>query len=144
MHAEGAFPEVVDAHEVVYRYIKSIGKGILKVMSKMGISTYQSYCGAQIFDAIGLPPIFVHRFFFGTVDARSKASALPRSPTRRCGGTPPPSATIRCSATPSMSAANMPTGCAARTISGRPRRSPCCSTPSAARASRPTGNMRRR
>ena len=66
MHAEGAFPEVVDADEVVYRYIKSIGKGVLKVMSKMGISTYQSYCGAQIFDAIGLSTDFVHRFFFGT------------------------------------------------------------------------------
>jgi glutamate synthase (NADPH/NADH) large chain len=36
------------------RYIKAIGKGMLKVMSKMGISTYQSYCGAQIFDAVGL------------------------------------------------------------------------------------------
>ena len=38
----------------VKRYIKAIGKGMLKVMSKMGISTYQSYCGAQIFDAVGL------------------------------------------------------------------------------------------
>ena len=54
MHKRGEFPEEVDADEVVYRYIKSIGKGILKVMSKMGISTYQSYCGAQIFDAVGL------------------------------------------------------------------------------------------
>ena len=35
-------------------YIKAIGKGLFKVMSKMGISTYQSYCGAQIFDAVGL------------------------------------------------------------------------------------------
>jgi glutamate synthase (NADPH/NADH) large chain len=66
MHAEGAFPEVVEADEVVYRYIKSIGKGVLKVMSKMGISTYQSYCGAQIFDSVGLSSGFVHRFFFGT------------------------------------------------------------------------------
>ena len=40
--------------EAVKRYIKAIDKGILKVMSKMGISTYQSYCGAQIFDAVGL------------------------------------------------------------------------------------------
>jgi glutamate synthase (NADPH/NADH) large chain len=66
MHAQGAFPDVVDASEVVHRYIKSVGKGILKVMSKMGISTYQSYCGAQIFDAVGLSTDFVHRFFFGT------------------------------------------------------------------------------
>ncbi len=60
------FPENVDEHEIVYRYIKSIGKGLLKVMSKMGISTYQSYCGAQIFDAIGLSSKFVKQYFFGT------------------------------------------------------------------------------
>ncbi|PRX09035.1 UNVERIFIED_ORG: glutamate synthase (NADH) large subunit [Martelella mediterranea] len=66
MHAKGLFPEEVDAGEVIYRYIKAIGKGMLKVMSKMGISTYQSYCGAQIFDAIGLSSEFVERFFFGT------------------------------------------------------------------------------
>ena len=45
--------------EIVKRYIKSIDKGMLKVMSKMGISTYQSYCGAQIFDAVGLQSDFV-------------------------------------------------------------------------------------
>ena len=66
MHAELDFPEEVDANEVVRRYIKSIDKGILKVMSKMGISTYQSYCGAQIFDAVGLSSEFVEKFFFGT------------------------------------------------------------------------------
>ncbi|GGA98570.1 glutamate synthase [Brucella endophytica] len=66
MHRRGEFPKEVDAHEVVYRYIKSIGKGILKVMSKMGISTYQSYCGAQIFDAVGLKTEFVDKFFTGT------------------------------------------------------------------------------
>ena len=47
-------------------YVKAIGKGILKVMSKMGISTYQSYCGAQIFDAVGLSTEFVDRYFTGT------------------------------------------------------------------------------
>ena len=66
LHAEGEFPAEVDANEVVNRYIKSVGKGLLKVMSKMGISTYQSYCGAQIFDAVGLSTDFVQRFFFGT------------------------------------------------------------------------------
>ncbi|MBK1624517.1 glutamate synthase large subunit [Afifella marina] len=66
MHERGDFPDVVDAREVVERFIKSVGKGILKVMSKMGISTYQSYCGAQIFDAVGLSSAFVDRFFFGT------------------------------------------------------------------------------
>ncbi len=47
-------------------YVKAVGKGILKVMSKMGISTYQSYCGAQIFDAIGLSSAVVDRYFTGT------------------------------------------------------------------------------
>ncbi|QRM56669.1 glutamate synthase large subunit [Sinorhizobium sp. BG8] len=66
MHKRGEFPKEVDAEEVVYRYIKAVGKGILKVMSKMGISTYQSYCGAQIFDAIGLSSKLVDAYFFGT------------------------------------------------------------------------------
>ena len=49
------------------RYIKAIGKGLKKVMSKMGISTFQSYCGAQIFDAVGLNQAFIDRYFTGTV-----------------------------------------------------------------------------
>jgi glutamate synthase (NADPH/NADH) large chain len=59
-------PQKLDDKELVKRYIKSIDKGLLKVMSKMGISTYQSYCGAQIFDAIGLKSEFVARYFTGT------------------------------------------------------------------------------
>ena len=58
--------EKVSAHEAVKRYIKAVDKGILKVMSKMGISTYQSYCGAQIFDAIGLSTAFIKKYFTGT------------------------------------------------------------------------------
>jgi len=54
------------AYEVQKNYIKAIGKGILKVMSKMGISTYQSYCGAQIFDAVGLSSALVDKYFTGT------------------------------------------------------------------------------
>ncbi len=52
--------------EVQKNYIKAVGKGILKVMSKMGISTYQSYCGAQIFDAVGLSTEFIAKYFTGT------------------------------------------------------------------------------
>ena len=59
-------PQQVDEKEVVKRYIKAIDKGLLKVMSKMGISTYQSYCGAQIFDAVGLRQEFVDKYFTGT------------------------------------------------------------------------------
>jgi glutamate synthase (NADPH/NADH) large chain len=53
-------------YEVQKNYIKAVGKGIMKVMSKMGISTYQSYCGAQIFDAVGLSSSFVEKYFTGT------------------------------------------------------------------------------
>src|SRR5262245_22025101 len=59
-------PQKLDEKEIIKRYIKSIDKGILKVMSKMGISTYQSYCGAQIFDAVGLRSDFVAEYFTGT------------------------------------------------------------------------------
>src|SRR5947208_1772348 len=59
-------PQKIDGYEAVKRYIKSIDKGLLKVMSKMGISTYQSYCGAQIFDAVGLKADFVSKYFVGT------------------------------------------------------------------------------
>ena len=51
------------------RYIAALGAGLKKVMSKMGISTYQSYCGAQIFDAVGLEAEFVERYFSGTATA---------------------------------------------------------------------------
>ncbi|HUL57281.1 MAG TPA: glutamate synthase large subunit [Usitatibacter sp.] len=62
-------PQKIDEKEIVKRYIKAIGKGLLKVMSKMGISTYQSYCGAQIFEAVGLEEKFVERYFTGTPTA---------------------------------------------------------------------------
>ncbi|MEW8432943.1 MAG: glutamate synthase large subunit [Candidatus Thiodiazotropha sp.] len=52
--------------EAQRRYIKAVGKGLKKVMSKMGISTYQSYCGAQIFDAVGLSSGFIESYFTGT------------------------------------------------------------------------------
>ena len=47
-------------------FIKAIGKGLLKIMSKMGISTYMSYCGAQIFEAVGLNSELVNKYFKGT------------------------------------------------------------------------------
>lgn len=59
-------PNGLDAKEAKKRFIKGINKGLLKVMSKMGISTYQSYCGAQIFEAIGLNANFVSEYFTGT------------------------------------------------------------------------------
>ncbi|MEE4451930.1 glutamate synthase large subunit [Novosphingobium resinovorum] len=56
----------VSAEQAAKNYVYAIGKGIRKVMSKMGISTYQSYCGAQIFDAVGLSTAFVDKYFSGT------------------------------------------------------------------------------
>lgn len=59
-------PEGINEEKAFKQYIKALNKGILKVMSKMGISTYQSYCGAQIFDAIGLSTEFIDEYFTGT------------------------------------------------------------------------------
>ncbi len=59
-------PPDLSAEEAGKRFIKAVSKGLLKVMSKMGISTYQSYCGAQIFEAIGLNSEFIRRYFPGT------------------------------------------------------------------------------
>ncbi|WP_136417816.1 glutamate synthase-related protein [Herbaspirillum sp. ST 5-3] len=52
--------------KAIYNFQKAIGKGLMKVMSKMGISTYMSYCGAQIFEAIGLNKAMVDKYFKGT------------------------------------------------------------------------------
>ncbi len=62
----GSVPGLYDAEVAKGKYVKSITKGLLKVMSKMGISTLQSYHGAQIFEAIGLSPDVVERYFTGT------------------------------------------------------------------------------
>ena len=59
-------PADMSEEKIQKHYTKAIGKGMLKVMSKMGISTFQSYCGAQIFDAIGLSDDFIERYFTGT------------------------------------------------------------------------------
>jgi glutamate synthase (NADPH) large chain len=91
-----AAPETAQAN-----YIKAVGKGILKVMSKMGISTFQSYCGAQIFDAVGLSADFVERYFAGTATSiegaglaeiaeesarRHRAAHMPHAPALDVGG----------------------------------------------------------
>lgn len=59
-------PGALSADDVVYNFQKAIGKGLMKVMSKMGISTYMSYCGAQIFEAIGLNNALINKYFKGT------------------------------------------------------------------------------
>ncbi|HSD37907.1 MAG TPA: glutamate synthase-related protein [Rhodocyclaceae bacterium] len=59
-------PSDIGPDKVVKNYVKAIGKGLQKVMSKMGISTYMSYCGAQIFEAIGLNKELIEKYFRGT------------------------------------------------------------------------------
>ncbi len=56
----------VTHEQAVTGYVKALNKGVLKVMSKMGISTLQSYCGAQIFEAVGLDAAFVEAYFTST------------------------------------------------------------------------------
>ncbi len=114
------FPAEVDGYEAVKRYIKSIDKGLLKVMSKMGISTYQSYCGAQIFDAIGLSKELVDAYFTGTATPIEGVGL--KEIARGDGGAPPARLRRRAglSHRRSTSAANTPSASAARRITGRP------------------------
>ncbi len=59
-------PGDLGPEKAVYNYTKAIGKGLSKIMSKMGVSTYMSYCGAQLFEAIGLNRATVDKYFTGT------------------------------------------------------------------------------
>ncbi|MFI1806340.1 glutamate synthase large subunit [Streptomyces californicus] len=62
----GTFIQDVDAEQAIRNLIYALGKGVLKVMSKMGISTVASYRGAQVFEAVGLDEAFVATYFNGT------------------------------------------------------------------------------
>ena len=64
MHKD--LPGDLSAEKAIYNYVKAIGKGLSKIMSKMGVSTYMSYCGAQLFEAIGLNSKLVEKYFTGT------------------------------------------------------------------------------
>ncbi|MGA4542239.1 glutamate synthase large subunit [Uniformispora flossi] len=63
---EGVFLQDIAAEKAIANLIKALGKGVLKVMSKMGISTVSSYRGAQVFEAIGLSDSVVAEYFTGT------------------------------------------------------------------------------
>jgi glutamate synthase (NADPH/NADH) large chain len=64
LHKE--LPGDLSAEKAIYNYVKAIGKGLSKIMSKMGVSTYMSYCGAQLFEAIGLEKGLIDKYFRGT------------------------------------------------------------------------------
>jgi glutamate synthase (NADPH/NADH) large chain len=87
-------PKKPTAYEAQKNYIKAINKGLMKVMSKMGISTYQSYCGAQIFEAVGLSSDFVNRYFAGTptkvegIGLKEVAEEALRTHADACGSNP--------------------------------------------------------
>ena len=59
-------PGELSADKAIANYVKAIGKGLSKIMSKMGISTYMSYCGAEIFEAVGINKETVDKYFTGT------------------------------------------------------------------------------
>ena len=59
-------PGDLSTEKAIYNYTKAIGKGLSKIMSKMGVSTYMSYCGAQLFEVIGLSRETIAKFFTGT------------------------------------------------------------------------------
>src|SRR4029079_18978988 len=63
---EGRVPGVTDFETAQWNVVKGIANGLLKTISKMGISTIQSYNGAQIFEAVGLAPSLIDRHFTGT------------------------------------------------------------------------------
>ena len=111
-----------DAHK---RYIKAIAKGIMKVMSKMGICTFQSYCGAQIFDAVGPQRRFPRQVFH-----RHRLAGRGRrlEGDRRGDGAPPPPRLWRrahSTATRSIPAARFSTASTASAMSG-PRKPSAC------------------
>ncbi len=87
-------PEDLDREEAEKRIVKAIGKGLMKTISKMGISTIQSYCGAQIFEAVGLDSELIDRYFTGTASRiggiglgelaeEATRAPLPRLPAHR-------------------------------------------------------------
>ncbi len=59
-------PGELSADKAIYNYVKAVGKGLSKIMSKMGVSTYMSYCGAQLFEAIGVNSETINKYFTGT------------------------------------------------------------------------------
>ena len=133
---QGLLPGVT-YDQAVSRYVKSLNKGVLKVMSKMGISTLQSYCGAQIFEAVGLSRELVDKYFTSTSSRiggvglptiseevrqrHAKAFLTAGAWRRRSGGT-------RHRSRDSRAAASISGAATARCTSSTRRRCSACST----------------
>ena len=114
--------DALDADEAARTRVKAIGKGLLKTISKMGISTIQSYCGAQIFEAVGPRARSWSTATSPAPPRGSAASASTCSRSRRSSATraPTPARPRRAAA---RSAASTPGGATASTTCGTPRRS---------------------
>ena len=132
----GRLPDGMTPDEAQQRAVKGIGKGLLKTISKMGISTIPSYCGAQIFEAVGL----VARARRAALHRHRVADRRDRHRRARARDARPPRARLpgrrrtRCC----PSSASTPGGATASTTSGTRRRSRCSSTPCGTAAARPT------
>ena len=124
----GSLAHELEPKKAVSNYVKAIGKGLSKIMSKMGVSTYMSYCGAQLFEAVGLEQAFVDQYFRGTaskvggIGIFAVAEEALRMHTAAFGNDP---VLARMLGPP---AANTPGGYAAKNTCGRPKPSPSCST----------------
>src|SRR5256884_5128251 len=90
---EGRLPESDSQDEAEQRVVKAIGKGLMKTISKMGISTIQSYCGAQIFEAVGLDRDVIDRCFTGTASRIGGGGVGETSPEAVGPATPAPTPT---------------------------------------------------
>ena len=142
MIRQGQLPGLT--HEKAVRnYIKALNKGILKVMSKMGISTLASYCGAQIFEAVGLNKAFVDRFFTWTpsrIDGVGLVVVSEEVRRRHDKAFPKRARSARPTST---GAASTSGGATASTTCSTPTRCSSCSTPRAAASTRSSRNTPR-
>ncbi len=133
LHRDGRLPADMTPEEAEQRVIKAIGKGLLKILSKMGISTLRSYTGAQIFEAVGVKREVVDRHFTGTP---SRVEGIGLETIAR------EAIDRHARAYPAATSELLPAGGAVRlappaasTTAGTPRRSPRCSR----RCAAPTG-----
>ena len=119
----------IEREKAIQNYIKALNKGVLKVMSKMGISTLQSYCGAQIFEAIGLSQAFIDRYFTHTTSRVGGVGHRRDLPRKWPGATTARSGPSRCSRRSSSRAASTNGAATASTTCSTPIRCSSCSTP---------------
>ena len=144
MFDHGLLPGVESASDADRHFVKAAGKGILKTMSKMGISTVRSYSGAQIFEAVGLEKHFIDRYMTGTTSTDRRRRPRRVWPSRRWPAIAGPTRAIRSRSRPrsSRSAAFTPGAATASITSGTPTRSASSSTPCATAAPRPSRSSR--